>query len=61
MTAARAAREASCLEATSGGGWGERRRVTAAEASLHTKWVMTLSAWSGEACRERARWRGVRI
>jgi hypothetical protein len=36
-----------------GGGWGERRRVTAAEASLHTKWVMTLSAWSGEACRER--------
>jgi hypothetical protein len=44
-----------CLEAAPGDGWRERRRGTAAEASLHTKWVMTLSAWSGEACRKRAR------
>src|ERR1700748_460612 len=44
-----------CLEAAPGDGRREHRRGTAAEASLHTKWVMTLSAWSGEACREKGR------
>jgi hypothetical protein len=44
----------SCPEAAPGGGRRERRRATAAEALVHTKWVMTLSAWSGEARTKRA-------